>query len=81
MVTCIGIMVADLLAVPVRGYPEPGKLMVVDRMELHNGGCAGSTAIALARLGAQATCIGKVGNDSLGDFLIRRLRDEGVNAD
>jgi sugar/nucleoside kinase (ribokinase family) len=74
-------MVADLLAVPVRGYPEPGKLVVVDRMELHNGGCAGSTSIALTRLGAEAACIGKVGSDALGDFLIRRLREEGVNAD
>jgi sugar/nucleoside kinase (ribokinase family) len=42
------------------------------------GGSAGNTIRALARLGTEVGFIGKVGNDSTGDFYIQALRNVNV---
>jgi sugar/nucleoside kinase (ribokinase family) len=78
-VICLGILVADLLAKPVDAWPERGRLVLTDRMELHIGGCAANTGIGLARLGVSVGVVGKVGNDSLGEFLESALQKEGVD--
>ena len=49
-VVCLGSLVADVVAKPVKQWPEEGKLVLVDQMELHTGGVP-STGIDLARLG------------------------------
>ena len=79
-VVCLGILVADILARPVDRYPERGRLVLVDRMELHTGGCAGNTAVGLSRTGIPAGVIGKVGNDGFGDFYMSVMAREGVDA-
>ena len=66
-VLCAGIIVADAIATPVDEPPEPGLLRLVDSVELATGGCALSTATALARLGARTALCGCVGDDLLGD--------------
>lgn len=78
-VTCLGIMVADVVARPVRELPEKGRLVLVNRMELHTGGCAVNTGIALAKLGFKVAVMGKVGQDGFGDFLIETLNGYGIN--
>lgn len=78
-IVCLGIMVADVVARPVEKVPERGRLVLVERMELHTGGCAVNTAIALARLGIKTAVIGKVGNDGFGRFIVDRLVEEGVD--
>lgn len=80
-VTCIGLLVADVVGKPIDSVPERGKLQRVDRMELHTGGCAANTGIALAKLGVDTAVIGKVGNDGFGDFIIGRLTANGIAAD
>lgn len=47
-------------------------------MSLRGGGCALNTASALARLGVDAACAGKVGGDVLGEFLLALLDGRGV---
>ncbi|UCH33928.1 MAG: sugar kinase [Armatimonadota bacterium] len=79
-VVCLGILVADVLARPVERYPERGRLVLVDRIELHSGGCAGNTAIGLSRIGIPASVIGKVGDDGFGDFFLSAMASEGVDA-
>jgi sugar/nucleoside kinase (ribokinase family) len=79
-VVCLGILVADVLARPVDQFPERGRLTVVDRMELHTGGCAGNAAIGLSRIGVSAGVIGKVGDDGFGDFFLSVMEREGVDA-
>jgi sugar/nucleoside kinase (ribokinase family) len=79
-VACLGILVADVLARPVDEYPERGRLVLVERMELHTGGCAGNTAVGLSRIGISAGVIGKVGNDGFGDFYLSVMAREGVDA-
>lgn len=78
-VVCLGIMVADVLARPVRRLPERGQLDLVDRIELHTGGCAVNTGIALAKLGVRTSVIGKVGADGFGDFIVNTLHRHGVD--
>ncbi len=78
-VVCIGIMVADVLARPVSRLPERGKLDLVERMELHTGGCAVNTGIALAKLGIRTAVIGKVGQDGFGDYIIHTLQRHGID--
>jgi sugar/nucleoside kinase (ribokinase family) len=77
-VVCLGILVADVVARPVTRYPDRGRLVLVDQMELHSGGCAANTGIALARLGVSTAVIGKVGRDGFGDFLIGELAQHGI---
>jgi sugar/nucleoside kinase (ribokinase family) len=79
-VMCLGILVADVVAKAVDVFPERGKLVLVERMGLHTGGCASNTAIGLARIGISAGIIGKVGNDGFGDFFLSVMEREGVEA-
>lgn len=78
-VTCLGILVADLVGLPVDKYPERGKLVLVDQLGLHSGGCAANTGVALAKIGVETGIIGKVGNDGLGDFMVGVLEKNGID--
>lgn len=77
-VVCLGIMVADVVGRPVKSFPDAGKLALVDDMGLHAGGCAANAAIGLAKLGIPVEVIGKVGNDTFGDFLLAELEKHKV---
>src|SRR5687768_13892470 len=78
-IACLGILVADLLGHPIDALPPRGRLGLVDRMNLHIGGCAANTGIDLARLGVAVSILGKVGVDGLGDFVLATLRREGLD--
>ncbi len=78
-VACLGIVVADLVARPVRDLPGPGKLSLVEQMTLHTGGCAVNTGIALVKLGAQVSILGCTGDDVLGQFVADELRKYAVD--
>ncbi|MDE2127206.1 MAG: carbohydrate kinase family protein [Armatimonadetes bacterium] len=80
-VTCLGILVADVVARPVEGLPGRGKLAMLERIELQTGGNAANTAIALAKLGVSCAAAGCVGGDGFGEFLLHRLRESGVETD
>lgn len=79
-VTCIGLLVADIVGKPVDEFPERGKLALLDRIELHTGGCAANVGVALAKLGVDTAIIGNVGNDGFGDFLVNRFEAHGMDA-
>ncbi len=78
-VTCLGILVADVVGKPIDTYPERGRLQLVDRMELHSGGCAANTGVSLAKIGVKTAVIGKVGNDGFGDFLVQVLQKHSID--
>jgi sugar/nucleoside kinase (ribokinase family) len=77
-IVCLGILVADMIGRPLRAIPAPGRLVLVDEMGLHTGGCAVNAATALARLGLPVEVIGKVGKDALGDFVVDALIERGI---
>ncbi len=78
-VLSLGIYVVDVLGRPIDEFPEKGKLALFDELEIHTGGCANNTAIALTRLGLSAGAMGKVGTDAFGDLILQKLMDNGVN--
>jgi len=78
-VTCVGILVADLMGRPINRFPEKGKLLLVPEMELHVGGCAHNTAVDLRKLGEEVLVVGKVGDDDLGEVVINSLKRHGVD--
>ena len=78
-VCCLGILVADVIAVPVDELPQSGKLKNVERISLDVGGCAANAAIDLKKIGFNPAVIGKVGEDSFGSFIIDDLNKHGVN--
>jgi sugar/nucleoside kinase (ribokinase family) len=77
-IICLGILVADIVGRPLRAVPDPGRLVLVDEMSLHTGGCAINTATALARLGLPVEVIGKIGVDSFGDFVLNALAERNI---
>jgi sugar/nucleoside kinase (ribokinase family) len=79
-VLCVGILVADIVGQPIDAYPERGKLALVPRMELHSGGCAANTGIALGKLGVSTQIVGRVGRDGFGDFMVGELERHGLDA-
>jgi sugar/nucleoside kinase (ribokinase family) len=77
-IACLGIMVADVIGRPLHHIPAPGRLVLVDKMQLHTGGCAVNVATALARLEIPVEVIGRVGADPFGDFLLTKLDERGI---
>ena len=78
-VLSLGIYVVDVLGRPIDQFPEKGKLALFDELEIHAGGCANNTAIALARLGISAGAMGKVGTDAFGDLILQGLVDNDID--
>jgi sugar/nucleoside kinase (ribokinase family) len=78
-VVCLGILVADVIARPVDELPH-GAVALMDEVSLYGGGCALNTATALTRLGSSAAVVGKVGEDTFGNFLVELLEERGLDA-
>lgn len=77
-VACVGILVADVLTKTVDKFPQKGLLEQVDSIELFSGGNAMTASINIKKIGLNSAIIGKIGNDSFGDFLESCLVKSGV---
>src|SRR5438045_7932910 len=77
----IGNFVVDIIGKPIDRLPERGRLLLIDTLETHVGGNGPNTAAALAKLGAAAAVVGRVGDDLYGRFLLDRLGSWGVCTD
>ena len=80
-VACVGILVADVFANPIRRLPEPGELTTTSGFAMSVGGCAANTAVALRILGREVSVAGKVGTDMFGDFVISELARRGIGVE
>ena len=63
----------------VERRPEPGETITGAELSLFPGGKGANQAIAAARLGAEVTMFGRVGEDPFGEELVKNLRDNGVD--
>src|SRR5207245_9950044 len=77
-VTCMGIVVADIIVRPVDAWPQRGRLALEESIVLRSGGLAHTTGIVLAKLGVDTAVVARVGSDLFGDFLVQILADHGV---
>lgn len=70
------VTVGETLA--VLAAPEAGPLALGAGLRLGLAGAESNVAVGVSRLGGSATWIGRVGEDELGDLVLRELRAEGV---
>lgn len=59
--------------------PQAGESLLGDSYRFVNGGKGANQAVAAARLGAQVSCIGRVGRDIYGQKLIKGLQEDRVD--
>src|SRR4051812_24681333 len=76
---CMGAHVLDVLVRPVDQFPEGQGGVLVEQIRVAPAGAAGGTAVTLAKLGAQVHSAGGVGQDLLGEMLVRMLEEHGVD--
>ena len=77
-VIVVGSINADLV-VSVERLPAAGETVTGGRFSRHGGGKGANQAVAAARLGAQVTMVGAVGDDPFGEEALTLLRDDGVD--
>jgi len=82
LVTCVGILVVDLIAAHLLKVSDPGELTYAPRgIEIHMGGHAGNVSIDLMKLGlkrGEVSSVGAVGEDIFGDFLESLLKKNDI---
>lgn len=76
---CLGAHVLDVLARPVTEIPEGQGGTLVEEIRMAPAGSAGGTAVVLAKLGADVLSAGAIGQDPLGDALVKLLERWGVD--
>jgi ribokinase len=67
------------LVVKADRLPKEGETMLATNLKFFPGGKGANQAVGVARLGAKTTFIGSVGNDMIGDFLLRELEANGID--
>lgn len=75
----LGNVLADVSAFPVEDLPREESRQIDCSITVQVGGHAGNVCACLGRLSQRAALIGRVGDDDLGDTLVRVLEREGVN--
>jgi sugar/nucleoside kinase (ribokinase family) len=78
-VVALGAHVLDILGRYVTHIPEGQGGLLLDEIRLAPAGSAAGTAVGLAKLGLETFSVGAVGNDALGDVMIRLLNGYGVD--
>lgn len=78
-ILCVGDMVVDIFSSPLARLPEPGELVLCDKIAVFPGGNALNTAIALSRLGENVAVAGSIGDDALGRLLLDQMQTQGLD--
>jgi sugar/nucleoside kinase (ribokinase family) len=77
-VVCVGLTIVDILGKPIDALPEGGSTTLIEQIRLTPAGTAAGPVVIAAKLGMQATLVGAVGEDGIGEFLISALQRENV---
>lgn len=77
-VLCVGIATLDYIY-GVAALPSEGRKYRASALEVQGGGIAANAAVAIARLGAKAGLLTRLGDDMTGDTIRSELRREGVD--
>lgn len=77
--TSMGFYTFDALCRPVTRIPPGGGTIFVEDFALAVSGAAGSAAIVAAKHGLKVQAVGGIGRDLMGDWVLRRLQDFGID--
>jgi ribokinase len=75
-----GSLIFDLIT-KAKVLPKVGQAVIGTGFGIFSGGKGANQAVQLARLGAGVTMIGRIGCDFMGDFLLERHKEEGINTE
>ncbi len=78
-IATVGVHVLDTHVIGVESIPNGSDGALVETIRMSPAGTAGGTAVVLARLGAEVSSYGAVGEDPIGDSLLSLLTREGVD--
>ncbi len=78
-IVCVGLACLDYLF-KVESLPRGGGKTFASQFVSAPGGPAAAASLAVAALGHEAIFLGRLGNDAIGDEIIRSLEKRGVNA-
>jgi sugar/nucleoside kinase (ribokinase family) len=79
-VVCLGVHILDVLGRPVTHIPPGQGRLLLDEIRITAAGTAAGTSVDLAKLGAQVTNLGAIGDDVMADLLLSLLAGYGVDA-
>ena len=77
-VSSVGFAVLDILGRPVTRIPEGGRADFIEEIRMTVAGTAAATAVDCAILGLKTRMVTTVGDDEMGDFLVSKMNDFGV---
>ena len=78
-VLCAGLAVCDIPLRPVPSNIFQKDICFIDKPETLIGGDAANVAIALRMLGANVALCGYIGSDANGDYIVNRMKKEGID--
>ena len=78
-VVCLGAHIFDVLGRPVSDIPSGQGRLTLEQIRVTAAGAAGGTAVDLAKLGAEVTSFGAIGDDTAGRVLRLLLQEYGVD--
>ncbi|NIK76516.1 ribokinase [Paenibacillus castaneae] len=79
-IVVIGSLNMDIVTKTSR-FPQAGETLTGEEVHFIPGGKGANQAVAAARLGAQTTMIGAVGNDAFGSTLLESLQVNNISVD
>lgn len=82
-VVVAGLALADIIGRPVdlRKPPKRGALKLIDSITLTTGGNVSNVGIDLAKLGFRVGAVTRVGNDSIGRFVLQHYKMFGIDTE
>lgn len=78
-VACVGVMVADVLANGVDNSLFERDMTRVSMVKFATGGDAFNQAFNISAMGYKVKMLGKVGTDSIGNFLVSEAQTKGID--
>ncbi len=78
-VVVVGELNVDLILNRIDAFPEMGKEILAQQMNVTLGSSSAIFASNLSTLGVKVAFIGKIGNDNFGDVVLQSLQSKGVD--
>ncbi len=80
-VVCVGVHILDILGRPVTMIPPGQHSVIIDEIRATAAGTAAGASVDLAKLGHRVRNVGAIGDDMIGEIVVKLLNDHGVETD